>query len=227
MGPTRDRRRREVDWPGLATERHGSVRRVRLPMAVHPDARQAPVIGLGGGVTAGAVAYHDGVSVDIVELSGAVVRGAQYFRHVNYGVLARPNARVHVADGRNFLQTTDRSYDVPERKTLLHEVPATCVNLIPLARCAHDQVVPTGALDASRDISEDIAVPELLHRFAQPAGRRFVGADCVGSDLRFGWRCPAESSRPGFRAPQLPRFQAPSFPAIFTVPCPPSALLSA
>ena len=83
-----------------------------LPMAVHPDARQALVIGLGGGVTAGAVAYHDGVSVDIVELSGAVVRGAQYFRHVNYGVLARPNARVHVADGRNFLQLTERRYDV-------------------------------------------------------------------------------------------------------------------
>ena len=83
-----------------------------LPMAVHPDARQALVIGLGGGVTAGAVAYHEGVSIDIVELSRAVVRGAQYFRHVNYGVLARPNARVYVADGRNFLQTTERSYDV-------------------------------------------------------------------------------------------------------------------
>src|SRR5207244_11730523 len=46
-----------------------------LPMALHPDPRTALVIGLGGGATAGAVSVW-GPSVDIVELSGSVVRGA-------------------------------------------------------------------------------------------------------------------------------------------------------
>ena len=60
-----------------------------LPMAIHPNARTALVIGLGGGATAGAVSVHDGVEVDIVELTGAVVRGARLFESINYGVLSR------------------------------------------------------------------------------------------------------------------------------------------
>jgi len=42
-----------------------------LPMILHPEAREALVIGLGGGATAGAVAIHEGVDVDLVELSGS------------------------------------------------------------------------------------------------------------------------------------------------------------
>ena len=49
-------------------------------MAIHPVARTALVIGMGGGATAGAVSVHDGVDVDIVELAGSVVRGARFLR---------------------------------------------------------------------------------------------------------------------------------------------------
>lgn len=83
-----------------------------LPMAIHPEAREALVIGLGGGATAGAVALHTGADVDVVELSGAVVRAADFFRHVNHDVLRRPNVRLRVDDGRNYLMVTDRKYDV-------------------------------------------------------------------------------------------------------------------
>jgi spermidine synthase len=82
-----------------------------LPMAIHPDPRTALVIGLGGGATAGAVSIH-GPDVDVVELAGAVVRGARFFHAINYGVLARPNAHVRVDDGRNYLMLTPRRYDV-------------------------------------------------------------------------------------------------------------------
>jgi spermidine synthase len=62
-----------------------------LPMAVHPDARDALVIGLGGGATAGAVSQHTGVSVDIVELSREVVQAAdRFFRGINFDVLRSP-----------------------------------------------------------------------------------------------------------------------------------------
>ncbi|HXG57059.1 MAG TPA: fused MFS/spermidine synthase, partial [Vicinamibacterales bacterium] len=47
-----------------------------LPMIVHPDAKDALVIGLGGGATAGAVSQHPGVNVDVVELSREVTRAA-------------------------------------------------------------------------------------------------------------------------------------------------------
>jgi spermidine synthase len=83
-----------------------------LPMALHPFARTALVIGMGGGATAGAVSIHDGVDVDIVELADAVVRGAKLFEAINYGVLSRPNVHLRVDDGRNYLMLTRRGYDV-------------------------------------------------------------------------------------------------------------------
>ena len=82
-----------------------------LPMALHPNARAALVIGLGGGATAGAVSVH-GADVDIVELAGSVARAARFFDAINYGVLHRPNAHLRVDDGRNFLMLTPKRYDV-------------------------------------------------------------------------------------------------------------------
>ena len=82
-----------------------------LPMVLHPDPRRALVIGLGGGATAGAVSRH-GARVDIVELAGAVVRGAGFFTAINHDVLAHPHVRLRVDDGRNYLMLTRERYDV-------------------------------------------------------------------------------------------------------------------
>lgn len=83
-----------------------------LPMVIHPEAREALVIGLGGGATAGAVALHSGAEVDVVELSDAVVRAAAFFTRVNHDVLHRPNVHLRVDDGRNYLLLTRKRYDV-------------------------------------------------------------------------------------------------------------------
>jgi spermidine synthase len=83
-----------------------------LPMVLHPDPRSALVVGLGGGATAGAVSRHRRTAVDIVELSSSVRRGARFFVHANDAVLTQPNVRIRVDDGRNYLLTTSRRYDV-------------------------------------------------------------------------------------------------------------------
>jgi len=83
-----------------------------LGMSVHPLARTALVVGLGGGATAGALSRHDGVDVDVVELSESVVRAAPFFEAINYGVLLRPNVHLRLDDGRNYLMLTPRRYDV-------------------------------------------------------------------------------------------------------------------
>jgi spermidine synthase len=83
-----------------------------LPMLLHPAPEQVLVIGLGGGVTAGAVAQHAGASVQVVELSEGVRRAAALFAHVNFDVLRQPNVRLRVDDGRNFLKVTATKYDV-------------------------------------------------------------------------------------------------------------------
>ena len=86
----------------------------QLPLAVHPMAADVLVVGLGGGVTPGAASVHEGTTIDIVELSSAVARGSDYFRHVNYDVLRRPNVRLRVDDGRNYLMLTDKRYDIKD-----------------------------------------------------------------------------------------------------------------
>jgi spermidine synthase len=83
-----------------------------LPAAIHPSPRKGLVIGLGGGVTGGALGLVDGLSHDIVELSDSVVRAAGWFAHVNGDVLNQPHARLRVDDGRHYLLTTRERYDI-------------------------------------------------------------------------------------------------------------------
>jgi spermidine synthase len=90
-----------------------------LPMLLQPETQPASgrpdrdvlVIGLGGGVTAGAASAYDGAHLDVVELSGSVIRGARFFSHVNRNVVAAPNVRYRTDDGRNYLLLTDKKYD--------------------------------------------------------------------------------------------------------------------
>jgi spermidine synthase len=83
-----------------------------VPMALHPQPEQALVIGLGGGVTAGAVAAHPDIDVQVVELSNSVVRGAAFLSNVNRDVVEQPNVRTRIDDARNYLLVTDKRYDV-------------------------------------------------------------------------------------------------------------------
>jgi len=100
-----------------------------LPMMLHPEARAALVIGLGGGATAGAVALHDGVDVDLVELSGSVVRGARFLdSSISYDLFSRPNVHLRVDDGRNYMLLTDRDYDIVTAD-VIHTIYAGSGNL--------------------------------------------------------------------------------------------------
>ena len=83
-----------------------------MPMIVHPNARSALVIGLGGGATAGAVSVHDGVDVDVVELAESVRDAARLFGSINFDVLSQPNVHIRIDDGRNYMLLTPRRYDV-------------------------------------------------------------------------------------------------------------------
>ena len=82
-----------------------------LPVMLHQQPRTALVVGLGGGATPGAVARMN-VDVDVVELSHAVVGGSAFFKNINFDLLSRPNVRLHVDDGRNFLLMNRKKYDV-------------------------------------------------------------------------------------------------------------------
>lgn len=84
-----------------------------LPMLLARTPRDVLVVGLGSGMTAGATAVHPSVErVTIVEIERSVLGVARAFASYNHGVLDHPTVRVVVNDGRNFLLTTDRTFDV-------------------------------------------------------------------------------------------------------------------
>lgn len=83
-----------------------------LPAVLHGNPKRALVVGLGGGATAGALSQVPGLEVDVVELSDGVVHAADFFTHVNFDLLRKPNVHLRVDDGRNYLLRTRTRYDV-------------------------------------------------------------------------------------------------------------------
>jgi len=87
---------------------------VYWPLAVRPDTRSALLIGYGVGNTAKAMTDSTGLTtIDVVDLS----RGILALNRVVYPneadlPLGDPRVRVHIEDGRYFLQTTDRRFDL-------------------------------------------------------------------------------------------------------------------
>jgi spermidine synthase len=84
-----------------------------LTTLVPENPRRFLVIGLGAGVTAGAVGIepkreHETI-VDIEPLVPRVI--AKYFRAQNFDVLAQPHVEMRIDDGRHFLLTTRERFD--------------------------------------------------------------------------------------------------------------------
>lgn len=84
-----------------------------LPMLLTSNPKRVLVVGMGSGMTAGATAVHPGVErVTLVEIEPQVAGVARTFERYNHRVLENPKVRVVLNDGRNFLLTTDETFDV-------------------------------------------------------------------------------------------------------------------
>jgi spermidine synthase len=83
------------------------------PVALHPDPKSVFVLGLGTGMSVGWVAAVPGIErVDVAELEPAVLDVARAAHQANLDALDQPNVHVFQGDGREFLLTTNRRYDV-------------------------------------------------------------------------------------------------------------------
>lgn len=83
-----------------------------IPLLLKPDAADVCVIGLGSGVTTGGILAHPVETVDVVEISSAVVAAAEHFSRANNDALGNPRCRLHRADGRNYLLLREKQYDL-------------------------------------------------------------------------------------------------------------------
>ncbi len=87
---------------------------VYLPLAVHPGMRDALLISYGCGQTAKALTDTDELDrIDVVDISRDILEATEIvFDEVETSPLRDPRVHVFVEDGRFFLQTTTRTYDL-------------------------------------------------------------------------------------------------------------------
>jgi spermidine synthase len=83
-----------------------------LPMLAKPDAKDVFILGMGSGITAGAVLAHPVQRLDVGENCQPVVRAAAWFNRWNRGVLTNPVAHIWPEDARTVLKLSPRQYDV-------------------------------------------------------------------------------------------------------------------
>ena len=84
-----------------------------VPILMAEAPRSALVIGMGAGTTLGAVVAHDDLeSIALAEIEPAILGAEPHFGESNGRPLSDPRLRVYLEDGRNFLKTTSRTFDV-------------------------------------------------------------------------------------------------------------------
>ncbi|TDJ49324.1 MAG: tetratricopeptide repeat protein [Nitrospina sp.] len=84
---------------------------VPILLVDHPE--DVLVICFGTGQTTGAAGLHPRVrSVDSLELSASVIHAAAIFKEENHDVINNPKVHITLEDGRNFLLTTQKKFDV-------------------------------------------------------------------------------------------------------------------
>ena len=96
------------------TERSMMLQRMmgHLPMLFHPDPQRVVNIGLGAGVTFGAVSCYPSKHLEVVEFEPSVVNIAKVWSNYNDSVISKENITVTINDGRNHLFVCDAPYDV-------------------------------------------------------------------------------------------------------------------
>ena len=82
-----------------------------LPLLARPGAKDVFVLGLGAGITGGAVLRHPVERLVVAENCEPVIRAAKFFVPWNNGVLTDRRARVVLEDARTVLKLSPQQYD--------------------------------------------------------------------------------------------------------------------
>jgi spermidine synthase len=106
-----------IDNTGEVSTDYFSMRAFRflsvLPALYCPQAKNALIVTFGSGIVAGSIAGLPGMeSVDCVELCKEAFNAARSFSSENHDVLENPRIRFVVNDGRNYVLTTSKKFDI-------------------------------------------------------------------------------------------------------------------
>src|SRR5258706_7648958 len=94
--------------PDMATQ----VLLAQAALLFGKPAREALVVGWASGVTVGSAARHPLERLDAVELEPSMIEAARFFESVNGRPLENPRVHLVLDDGRHYVETSPRKYDV-------------------------------------------------------------------------------------------------------------------
>jgi predicted membrane-bound spermidine synthase len=83
-----------------------------LPILARPESKDVFILGLGSGITGGAVLGHPIENLVIAENCEPVVRAAKFFEKWNSGVLTDKRTTIRIEDARTVLKLSPKLYDV-------------------------------------------------------------------------------------------------------------------
>lgn len=84
-----------------------------LPYAITASPERAMVIGIGTGVTVGAIAHQESINhVDACEINAGVIEQFHYFDYVSFGASKNPKVSILKIDALRHLMRTPEKYDV-------------------------------------------------------------------------------------------------------------------
>ena len=96
------------------TDMTNMILMAHLPALLDKGGRNACIVGLGSGMTPGALSRYPWYErLDCIEISDEVIKAASYFNPYTYNILTDdPRVRVIRGDARNHLLLTDQRYDL-------------------------------------------------------------------------------------------------------------------
>ncbi len=101
-----------INGVGMTSLWSGCKLMAHLPLSLTDQPRDALVVCLGMGTAFRSATRHKNLNVTCVELDPAVVTFFPFFHHDAAAILAQPNARIVVDDGRNYLAMHQQKYDL-------------------------------------------------------------------------------------------------------------------
>jgi len=84
----------------------------QLPLIMKPDSKDAFVIGLGSGVSAGTALGYPIEQLTVAENCAPVIRALDQFAAWNHGVRTNSRAHIYCEDGRTVMKLSPQKYDV-------------------------------------------------------------------------------------------------------------------
>lgn len=112
----------QIDLRAPHVLQHAYARTAMGALLYVPEPASGLLIGLGGGAMVRFLNHHiPHLRLDVVEIDAAVVRVAREF----FAMRESPGTRIHVADGREFLERTSARYDLVLVDAHLHPDPRT------------------------------------------------------------------------------------------------------